>query len=278
MSVIGRTWRRAPRFRLLVVFAVACSALATMFPPPLPTRHAILPGSGGPPPTPSAHYKPVPPPAPLDYSTVNLPPLNTPRTQLMAFAGRQVPLPVGRWTELALLRSGGPLALQGAVFARMQDGQLSGLLMVVSTPPVETADMRTQPSNGCADPTGAPMHQLAGNGADPAVQECWLTRALGAGGLDKLSGRDPLLKRALGRLRDIDVGLPGSVVLANYVRTDDAGGLDVRLYLPGDGSTAQHRVELWMRRWVPLLHRGFSAGLQPQDMRAGLARDPAAPD
>lgn len=277
MSVIGRTWRRAPKFRLLVAFAVTTSALATLFPPDLPGRRDPHRAAQTDPPPADAHYAPPTPRPPLDYSLIQLPPPDIVRSGLVAFAGRQVPLPAGRWTELAMARLGGPLTLQASVYGRVQDRRLTGLLILLGTPPVETVDLRTQRSTACANPIGLAVHELPAGNGDPAVQECWWSRRLDADDLRRTETHDRLLKDALVRLHQIDVDVPDQLVLADYVRTDDGGGLDVRLYLPG-GAAQARRTEQWTQRWVPLLHRGFSGDLKAQDVRQTLGRDPGTPD
>lgn len=275
MSVVGRLWRRAPAFRALLVTALASTALLAMFPPRLPhLRHV----SADPAADTGAHYAPEPPAPPLDYSTIDMPPPGPGRSTLIPFAGRQVPLPAGRWTEAALVRAGGPAAMQALSLTRVQDGHLTGVMVAAGTPATAPAASLGQP---CVDVTGHAVHDLVPPGnTDLAAQECWAVRHIATAELRAANNLDPLVTKSLDRLDKVGVTLPARLIILHYNRASGDGLLSVRLLLPepasgADAEVMTRRSEAWMRRWVSLLHRGFDATLRPAYVTGELARDPA---
>lgn len=273
MSVAGRLWRRAPAFRALLVTALASTALLAMFPPRLPhLGHASPPADTGP------HYAAPRPGAPLDYSTINMPPPGPGRSTLIPFAGRQVPLPAGRWTEAALVRAGGPAAMQALSLTRVQDGRLTGVLVAAGTSATAPVSLLRQ---SCIDVTGHAVHDLVPPGnTDPAVQECWAARHVTTAELRTKNSLDPLVAKSLDRLDKVGVTLPARLIILHYNRDSGDGLLSMRLLLPEPASNADaevmaRRSEAWMRRWLPLMHRGFDDTLKPADVTRELARDPA---
>ncbi len=277
MSVVGRLWRRAPAFRVCLVVALAGTALAAMFPPQLPSTVSRLHDRA---PDQQAHFTPPPPAPPLDYSNIALPPIETQRSRLIPFAGRQVPLPAGEWVEVALLRSGGPLAVQALVLARVRSSQLNAMIIVTGTPPVEPADLRAQPVDRCVDASDPVLQDPPPVlHRDRAMRDCWSVSPLPAAVLNDAASRNILLKRSLERLRGLDVTLPAALSSAYYVRAGDDGGLTMRIMLAetgAHGAAGDRRTQSWMQRWVPLLRHGFDGSLKPADVTPQASRDPAA--
>jgi hypothetical protein len=278
MSVIGRLWRRAPAWRGFVVLAVASTGLAAMFPPPLPALHrwpwagaeaGAGTGSG-------AHFTPQPEPPPLPYSTIDMPPITTTRSVLIPFAGRQIPLPEGRWSELVLMRAGGPRMLQAVVLVRLQSARMTGMMIVAGPPAVAPAGLPPVRVNQCLNPAGLAMHDLS-PADDPTAtrQECWTTRRLLTAPLAAPDSPSPLQQGA--RLGKLDIEVPAHLLASHYFRSDAGGELAVTIMLPdpAGSSVVMRRTEAWMQRWVPLLHRGFDGSLTPLGVTAALARDPA---
>ena len=276
MSVIGRLWRRAPAFRVCLVTALAATALAAMFPPHLP---AIVGKPHDPAPGEQARFRPQAPPPPLDYSSIDLPPLEAQRSRLIPFAGRLLPLPVGKWAEVALLRSGGPLAVQAVVLARLASSNLTGMIIVTGTPPVEPAALRAQPTEQCFDAGDPAAHDPAPVlHRDFAMRDCWSTGRLSTAALRDTGSRNILLKRSLDRLNTLGVVLPVDLSTSYYVRADDGGGMTMRILLasPAAGGAMDRRTQSWMQHWTSLLRRGFDGTLRATEVTPQLARDPAA--
>ena len=277
MSAFGRLWRRAPAWRFLLILAVASSALAAMFPPYLPSldrlrlvgHHAAA--------DPGPRYAPAPDPGPLDYSVIDLPPITGTRSLLIPFAGRQVPLPQGDWTELALMRAGGPQALQAIVLARLRGGRLTGMMIVAGPSGVSPAP--AMPTNGCFDVKGLATHDLSSSaGPDGPTSQCWSLRPLVTAQLADPADPNLIEQRSFARLGKIGIEVPVRLLALRYFTEDAAGGLTVTIMEPDPAASAatQRRSETWMQHWVALLHRGFAGTLRPADVTAALARDPGS--
>ena len=270
MTVVGRLWRRAPAFRICLATALAASALAAMFPPKLPSIGARPPnhGSGE-----QARYTPQPALPPLDYAAIDLPPLRADRSTLIPFAGRQLPLPAGKWVEVALARDRGPITAQSIVLGRLQAGAMTGMILVTGTPPVAPAS----PNLLQADPCNSAAVPATGR------QDCWNTGSLVTAQVRQPGTDALLLKKSLDRLDSLGVILPARMAVASYAQGSDSGSLVVKILLAEPATSASvaasnaanRRVDTWMRRWVPLLHRGFDGMLRPADVTSQLAHDPA---
>ena len=268
MSAARRLWRRAPAWRLLLFVAVAATALTAMFPPRLPAWLARQEsGPAGP------RYRPRAEAPPAPVTRITLPPLGEPRQTMIPFAGRQLPLPQGKWTEVALLSAAGTFPQQGLVLARLVSGRMTGLIIVRGTPPTGRDD-QVEPG-ACVDATGRPMHVLAPPKADgQAAMECWFTRSIAASKL--MDPANPLESHVLTRLGGLDIAVPAHLLVSLYYRHVDGATFSVATMLPDPSESAalMRQVETWMRRWVPLLHRGFDAALEPSDIKPKLAHDP----
>lgn len=270
MTVVGRLWRRAPAFRVCLTVAFAATALAAMFPPKLPSFGTRMMDHA---PSEQARYTPQPALPPPDYAAIDLPPLRADRSTLIPFAGRQLPLPAGKWVEVALARDRGPIAAQSIVLGRIQAGAMTGLILVTGTPPVASAAPNSPQANPCD------------NGGYPSTgrQDCWNTGSLVTAQMRQPGTDALLLKKSLDRLDSLGVILPARMAVASYARGNDSGSLIVKILLAEPGTSvsaaasdaANRRVDTWMRRWVPLLHRGFDGTLKPADVTAQLAHDPA---
>jgi hypothetical protein len=270
MTVIGRLWRRAPAFRACVVLAIAGSALGAMFPPRLPAsmldslqgrKHGL---------DEQAHYRPPADAPPPDYSLLDLPPLRDGRSILIPFAGRQLPLPAGKWVEVALARDHETPPVQAIVLARIQSSTMTGMILVTGTPPVAPTALAPPQFSPCND----------GTTQVTAGQDCWNTGQLITAQLRRPDA-ELLLKRSLDQLDNLGVILPARLAGGSFVRLDGSGALTVKLMFaePATGAlipAMSRRMDNWMRRWVPLLHRGFDGALKPADITVPLAHDPAA--
>jgi hypothetical protein len=274
MLAIGRLWRRAPGWRFCLFLAVASTGLLAMFPPKVPTldRWRAAPAGSG------AHYRPQPDPPPLTYGSIDLPPITQTRSGLIPFAGRQVPLPEGRWSELVLLRSGGPQMLQAVLLVRLQSARMTGMIVVAGPPAVAPAQMPAMQINQCLNLAGLPMHDLSpADDLGGARQECWSVRRLLTAHLTEPDRPDPLDQKAFARLGKLEIEVPAHLLASRYFRRDGNSELSVTVMLPdpAESSTVMRRTEAWMQRWVLLLHRGFDGALKPSNVTTSLARDPA---
>ncbi|MCQ8241596.1 hypothetical protein [Rhizosaccharibacter radicis] len=304
MSAAGRLWRRAPAWRVCLVGAVACTVLAAMFPPPLPSadglrRLAARAGLPGAPPdaagpslpgasdTGQARFKPAPDPAPAGYSAVGSPPLGEGRSGPIPFAGRMLPLPPGSWQELVLARSNDAPPLQLSVLDRVAEGRLTGLMLVEATAPMTDLGIVEQPT-ACVSPEIVARRITAGDTAsDPFTHECWALTAASLAptslaptslaGDTSRARQNPLIDRALRRLAANNVAVPDTMMALQFVRTDAHGAMDVTIFLPARGPVtraATRPEQEWADRYLALLRKGFAGTLAGADMKEIGRRDP----
>ncbi len=264
MSAAGRLWRRAPAWRVCVVIAVASTALAAMFPPRVPgwVRRAALPTESVTVAKPgnTAHFQPETAQA-AGYSALQLPRESQERSGVVAFAGRGLPLPAGRWKTLVLAHGDLPISGQVEVFGRVEGGALTGLLIAAAPDAVAHALSPFNVQQDCEEPdTVANWVAPEPFGQDPLVHECWRLSSLRGFDLAERGRQEPVLDRALLRLKESDVSIPDKLMLVDYLRSDDSGFLTALLYLP------ERRGGLvdWVKRYVSVLHRAYDGE------RAGL--------
>lgn len=301
MSVIGRLWRRAPAWRLCGTVALACTALAAMFPPTLPrwpsgtpladpgdvSGRAVASPAHGPPghtalsgstsPDGTTRYVPQPDSAPLDYATVDRPPLAPGRTGLIPEAGRMMPLPAGAWQTLAFARSSGPMAAQVSLLDRMENGLLTGLLLIGAPGPVGRISGPATAPLPCVAPDVLARQVLPQPAADPYAHECWTIVASAMTGPDGAGSHDALLKIGLDRLEKLHVAVPDHMLAVRLIRSDETGWMLATLFLPdrrGTSPDALHRLEAWAGRFEVLFRKGYDGTLAAGDVTPVTARDP----
>lgn len=304
MSAAGRLWRRAPAWRLLVITALASTALAVMFPPAVP-KWLPLPGRGAagaglqtfmqappagdgqqtPANTPSAasqsapaHFVPQPEPPALATGSLQLLHNAIDRTGLIPFAGRQIPLPAGVWKDLVLVRIGGVIPSQREILARMENGQLTGLLQAEGPGPASgAAGLLVRPEICSAQNTMLQVSAPESPDQNPMVHECWLLLDSNMTSAAKRDGLDDAMKNALNRVEQLGAKVPDHMLMLLYVRSDQTGWLDTLLLLPDSRDTtasASRRIQSWIRRYAAALHQGYDSRLSPSGLPAAAARDP----
>ena len=303
MSAMGRLWRRAPAWRLSLISAVAFTALAAMFPPPVPPqlRHwwpAFLGGGatskqngtllagpalagapqGAASPLQAAHFTPQPDQAPLDSGSLEVPHSATDRSGVIPFAGRQVPLPAGTWKDLVLVRLGGIVPGQEEVLARIENGQLTGLLM---------ADAPS-PASGAAGPLATPaacyidntiMREIAPEtpGQNPMAHECWILVDSDITAAASRAKVDDITRRALNRVDETGAHVPDHMLMMVYMRSSETGWLRVLLLLPATSdvtAASSHRIQNWVRRFAVEFHQGYDGKIPASGIPQAVAKDP----
>ncbi len=261
MSAAGRLWRRAPAWRLCLVAAVAATALAAMFPPVVPAwvRRAVAPRAAAlPAVNVAAHFKPPPALQDAGYSAVAFPPPGAERSGVVAFAGRTLPLPAGRWQTLVLARGGKPVSGQIEVFGRVDAGEMTGLLIVAAPDPVTHPMSPFDVTQTCDEPdTIANFVAPEPFGQGPVVHECWRLSSLRGFDLAERGRSDPILDRALLRLKETDVRLPDQLLLLNYLRSDESGFFTALLFLPDRHAGARQAMVGWAKRYVSALREAY---------------------
>jgi hypothetical protein len=295
MSAMGRLWRRAPAWRLSLISAVAFTALAAMFPPPLPhwwpafmgregaagkqngTLVAAPPGAASSP-LPAAHFTPQPDQAPLDSGALEVPHNAADRVGVIPFGGRQIPLPVGIWKDIVLVRMGGVIPGQEEVLARIENGQLTGLLM---------ADAPS-PTSGAAGPLATPAACYTDNtilreiapetpGQNPMAHECWILVDSDITAAASRAKVDDITRRALNRVEETGAHVPDHMLMMVYMRSSETGWLRVLLLLPVTSdvtAAASHRIQNWVKRFAVEFHQGYDSKIPASGIPQVIAKDP----
>ncbi len=270
MSAPGRLWRRAPAWRLSLIAAVTFSALAAMFPTPVPRflLHYHLPGwLGGhgaaavPQAGAVARYAPQPDQPPRKYSGIEEPSTGSDRTGTIPFAARQLTLPAGTWQELALARGGGPESVRLTLMGRIENQHATGLLLAAAPDPLSPAPQLITALDPCFDPAAIAEHAVSPEqNHDYAARECWSLTAVDIGNAASVAQLDDVTRSGLARLGRMNVAVAGRQLALTYLRGDSHGWLKVVLLLPdkrGEQQTGDTRLQAWMKLWVAQLHKGF---------------------
>ena len=276
MSVIGRLWRRAPAWRACVVTAVAFTGLAAMFPPAIPHLPPLRWTKGGAPAGGAvARYRPQPPPAPPDDSIWHVLPPDTPAQQgIIHYAGRLLPLPTGSWQELMVARGGGTELRQAALFDRVSNNHLTGLLLVIAPGVMSGATGEVGVPPPCADPG-----RLAGSitpalpGQSPLTHECWAIAPVDMRAVAGAPVTEGLLPRGLARLGELHVAVPDRMLATTFMRSDD-NGWQIATVLLGDHGGPIRKLQDWAARFQVPMHKGFDGTLTAADLTPAVARDP----
>ncbi len=253
-------------------------AVATTTPAASTTSAAGPPGPAAASAARAARYVPQPDTTPLTYSTIERPPLAEGRQSVVPHAGRLMPLPTGRWQEIAFVRGGGTLAVQASLLDRVDAGRLTGLLLVASPAPVgRVAGPVAVPPLCVAPDTLAHDLVAAAPGQDPTAHECWTVTVADMAELASPQDKDALLRQGLERLNTLHVTLPEHMLVVHLIRSDAGGWMVAAIFLPdrrAEQPGAMTRLEEWAKRFERLFHRGFDGTLSPGEVTATLARDP----
>lgn len=288
MLSISRLWRRAPAWRLLLALAVASTALAAMFPPDRPHwmvrrdpgRDAAPPAgrlvNPAPPRQESAHFVPRPDSAPTDYASVEHPPLGTPRSGVIAFDGRQLPLPPGNWQVLELARA--PVAqgvanVQAEIFGRLSGRALTGVVVALSPDPVSMGLPPSTFMQVCLTDAVIARQVDPPNPADPLANECWVLAGTGITTTKEASQPGVIGLPSLDRLRAAGIVVPDRMLALDYRRSDRHGWLSATVLLPERQASSARHLQAWAKGFASLLHRGYDRDLAAGTVPA-VARDP----
>jgi hypothetical protein len=270
MGPVGRLWRRAPAWRLLLVTAVATTALAAMFPPALPpglirfhhgTRAAAFRQNGQFANT-AASFTPQPVQALPDYEAVKNPPLGTPRSGTIPFDGRQLPLPPGEWQMVELGRlpaDSGKANVRVQSFVQLKSREVTGVLVTLTPDPVSGGVPPPNFMQTCLAAGASAGHVAPLNPADPLANECWvLTDAV----LSATKGGAPgsVYLPELDRFRVAGLSVPEHMVVLDYRHSDRNGWLVLTFFSDESArSLESRRVPVWAKTYAAAVRRGFEA-------------------
>jgi hypothetical protein len=266
MSAVCRLWRRAPVWRFFLFATVAFAALAAMFPP----RWAALPAAK----TTTPHFALQADPPLSDEGHLELPGAQATRSGIIPFSGHKLPLPAGSWQELALAQASGASATQVELLARIDGQHLTGLEMAAAPSPLSNSIGGFDGNGPCNATNTIAQESLPVPGANPLARECWALSEVEMTGDTAGIRKDELIHRGLDRLQKMGVQVPDHMMVLSYLRTDETGWMTVFLFLPGRHADPSHRLIAWVRRFTPLLHKGWESSLTPADL-APVAHDPA---
>ena len=280
MTAWARLWRRAPAWRFCLFGAVGMTALAAMFPPTPPDwlaywqpwQTAAGSASG-----PAPRFVPQPDAAPPTYSTFQMPAFGHTRSGIIPFAGRQLPLPVGQWQELAVARNRGSLMETIALLARIEDNHMTG--MVITTAPESPGIVAgtTSMPKICLE-AGTLAHRVAPSAPDmPLSHECWtiVDEDMTAG--PWAAGQNSLERHALERLGLIHASVAKHMLAWRYFISGNGGFMQTIILVPDERATelAQvTRLQEWGERFAARLSKGFNGTLTQADLTPAVLRDP----
>lgn len=249
MSAATRLWRGAPLWRLTLACAVAFVALASLYPPaylervsrPLARTVGGTAGSG----------------AAVAPAVALTPDFGTAVSRVAHVAGRSVPLPAGAWHPLVVFRDEHATEVDIEAFARVSGHHLTGLIFVSANVLPVDPPLRPSLPAGCFDSrsafTGLP------NADGQQSDDCWF-----ATGVPIEPG-----VTVFRRLQELAIDVPPALVGGIWTGIDQTDFERVTLAVPGDGTDALRARAAFMRRWRPLLRRGFAGTLRPAEVPAG---------
>jgi hypothetical protein len=245
---------------LLLVTALAATALGALFPPPRPSW-VQLPGAKPAPAPPRARFKPQATHVATTGAILHVPALGPPRAGNIPFAGHLLPLPAGNWQTLVLARASTPVPAQIEVFARIAAGSLTGLLLALGSDPVADQPSPFNEPQFCEEANTIDFFVAPEPfGQDTRIHECWRLATFNPLDMTERGRLDGVLGRALLRLEQMGVKFPDRLLLLHTLRSDPTSFLSTLVFLPdtrGSGAAGGRRWAAWARRYAAALHEGY---------------------
>lgn len=184
MSAIKELWKRAPLWRICVIITFISGFLVFLFPSPLVKSHfaslssisdnfwQLFPATQ----KPSNPDQKEHPPA----RSVEIPPMDAEFIGMVHFAGREIPLPFGKWHPLISYRdSTSRYEIITKLFVRYEKGIVTGLILAQSSPQEVPLSATRMMESECHNPfnffnSGLPQ--------DGHRVECWMTSPIRVAG------------------------------------------------------------------------------------------------
>ncbi len=211
---------------------------------------------------------------PADYSVFEMPPADATRSGIIPFSGHKLPLPAGSWQELTLVKASGATAAQVELLARIENQHLTGLEMAASPSPLSNTTDGFAGRGACNSTNAILQETIPVPGDNPLSRECWALFETEMNGDNARIKTDEVLRRGLDRLQHMGVQVPDHMMVLSYLRSDETGWMTAFLFLPGRHADPGHHLITWVRRFAPLLHKGYLSTLTPADLTP-VAHDPA---
>ncbi|MFT8507627.1 hypothetical protein [Acetobacter sp.] len=318
MTAFTRLWHRAPLWRAALITAGVCGTLSVLFPAPWLTssvpgygalssriRHMLPSSLGGTEASDALHPD-------EDQRTVSIPPMDAQFEGSVVFAGRQLPLPAGKWHPVVNFQDD---VAHGEVlttlYVRSAQGIVTGLIIAQATTQSLPLAAMTMIQAQCHSSFNF-MNEAAPQDGNRSI--CWMTTPIRVVNNLFLTSNEPLqallsdqmyIPPAVQRLTIMGFDLPPILVDAgwNLVEKSKSGtGVDFMSVhtllspagagtrrVPGEpenwsragmtdsaaGTDFVQRTNGWLRGGGPTLQRGFENKLTPNAPPPAEAMDPA---
>ncbi len=224
--------------------------------------------------TPSPHFTLPPANPPSDGGRLELPGDEATRSGVIPFSGHKLPLPAGTWQELALAQASGASAVQVSLLARIENEHLTGLEMAAAPSPLSNSIGGFNGAGPCNATNAIVQETIPVPGANPLARECWALSETAMTGDNAGIRKAEILHRGLDRLAHMGVQVPDHMMVLSYLRTDETGWMTTFLFLPGRRADPNHRLINWVKKFAPLLHKGYESTLTSAEL-AAVGHDPA---
>lgn len=319
MSAFTRLWQRAPVWRVALFTAGACSVFSVMFPAPWLTSRLpayakltskishMLPSGASSADSSEDALRPD-----EDRRTVSAPPMDAQFEGTLSFAGRQLPLPAGKWHPLLNYQDDVAHGeILTSLYVRSEQGIVTGLLVAQATtqslPITDTQLVQDE----CHSNFNFMSEALPQDGTHT---ECWMTSPIRVvnnvfltsnPALQALLGSPMFIPPAVQRLTGMGFDLPPVLVDAGWNRIEKSKsgpGVDFMsvhmLTSPAEAGSKTvpgapenwsragmsdsaavsdfvHRTNAWLRGWSPYLRQGFDSKLPDTALPTTVSADPA---
>lgn len=315
MSAFTRLWQRAPLWRTVLITTGACGIFSVVFPAPWLTNrlpyyqtltdkvgHMLGRSDAG---------KPAADADGEGRRMVSQPPLDAQFEGVIPFAGRQLPLPAGKWHPVLNYQddiSHGEILT--SIFVRSEQGVVTGFIIAQAT----TQSIPSQDTQMLQDMCHSGFNFTVGDLPQDGTQtECWLTSPIRVvnnlfitsnQALQGLLSSPLFIPPALQRLGMMGFDLPPILVDAGWThieKSKSGTGVDFATIhtllspaqagqraVPGAPEDWSHagmnnspmvadfvkRTDGWLKNWLPYLRKGYTSSLEAGPLPANAATDP----
>ncbi|NHO32458.1 hypothetical protein [Acetobacter fallax] len=321
MSAASRLWRRAPLWRLALFGMVFFSAITVFYPAPWLLRvfppfsrltHKVdhmlgrdAPPAAGSDETAASETGQAPPPAPAGGNASQgtgmaaAPPIDSELTDILPFAGRQLPLPAGTWHPVVTTQDGPHGELTSNVLVRTDKGVVTGVIIARATTASVPPDGVGEIEAPCHDDRDYMRRVLGSTAHSSQCVATYSTLTIS----DNVSG-SATINWAFKRLHVLGFPMPPVLVSAlwsHIVQAQDGGvnfqTVEIALS-PADPGSAKLSTSLddwskqgvgrsaftarfvgavneWIIAWAPTLLQGYDGALKPASSPRPGSEDPA---
>ncbi|MBS0981302.1 MULTISPECIES: hypothetical protein [Acetobacter] len=320
MSAIKRLWNRAPLWRTALLTACLCTLLSLIFPAPwlvqiAPPYKVLTSKIGHTLGSDTSSFQDAdssgqPDQAAAEHHTASAPPFDAEFTGVIPFAGRQLPLPAGKWHAIANQQDDqNHSEVLSSVLVRVDQGLVTGLIVAQATTQPVSAENAQNLESLCNNGYNFLVGSLPQDGRQT---ECWMTSPVRVLDHSFMAANQPLqglmaspiLAFTLNRLTEMKFILPPAMVDAAWLhieKTKSGSGVDVasvhtlispatpgqknfpgapedwtRTGMQNDPAVASfvNSVNVWLVKWLPYLRKAYANKLEANTIPATIAADP----